>query len=657
MSRRRWNTKATPRNGASQRNDSGLTLIEVIVAMAMARQIPKRRSRTTFAWDSSSRPPRSMYAVRTHGRDRASGFALIEVMVALVLIGVVATAVLAFFTGAMRATSHLQRTQSAYAVAAEAMEKVRSISAVELPGGTSGILMGRAKLDVLARWAAAATIDTAGSTAVWDLTVPLTVTTSVSPAVPLVVPDLVRSGIHYTVTTLIGECYLLADQSCTVPQTGTAVRVFRVTVVVGWKPTSAGACSGAALCVFRMSSLVDPNPESNWNLIPKPVANDDNISAVTGGPLTGYEILANDVIGAVTSNPVNKQTDPAFGTAAVITSGTAMGMLNYTPPPAASGIYSLTYWLRDAAGRTSEPGTVNISVYPKAVNDSASVRVNESVDIDVAANDLGTFGTPRGRDVAIVSGPSVGSASVVNGKIKYLAPTSGTSDSLTSLTYTITDASLPTGLTSTAATVSITLVAPLPPTAVDLAFTFKASATAVPTPLNMFAQTGMTGNDPANKIVVVSGPTGGASPGTLVGTGSPALSYTPAANTIGVYTFTYKVQNVVGVSAIKTVTLTVWGATDDTASLRRSGNKNTRTTTVDLSSNDVLPVAGMTYELVGTPSGTACGTATVVASTGMLTFTAPLNSGECTVPYTVSKTVGSTTLSATANLVVTVTNQ
>jgi len=577
MSRRRWNTKATPRNGASQCNDSGLTL------------------------------------------NRASGFALIEVMVALVLIGVLATAVLSFFTGAMRATSHLQRTQSAYAVAAEAMERVRSVSAVVLPGGTSGILMGRAQSDVLAVWAAAATIDKAGSTAVgdWDPTV----TTSVNAAVPLV-SDVVRSGVHYTVTTLIGECYRLAtgsggDQSCTVPNPGTAVRVFRVTVVVGWKPTSAGACGGAALCLFRMSSLVDPNTESNWNLAAKPVAYDDNISVVTGDPAvsgdphtTGYEILANDVIGSVTSNPVTKLSDPAFGTAAVITSGASMGMLNYTPPLAASGLTSLTYMLRDAAGRTSVPGTVNISVFPKAVNDSTSVPLGGSVDISVATNDLGTFATPR--VVAIVSGPSVGSASVVNGQIRYVAPASGSS---TSLTYTITDTS---GLTSTAATVSITLIAPPAPTAVDLAITVNASAPAVATPLDMFARAGMTGNDPANKIFVgvPVASSGWSNVGSLTGSGTSAIGYTPVINTIGVYTFTYYVQNLVGVnSATKTVTLNVSPvATDDTMSVVKKQQQ-----TVDVSSNDFLPATGMTYAL-GTPSGTGCGTASVAASTGVVSF-------------------------------------
>ena len=57
-------------------------------------------------------------------RGSESGLTLIEVVVALTLLGVVAAAALTFFVRGMQSTSHLQRTQAAVAVASQAMEKV-----------------------------------------------------------------------------------------------------------------------------------------------------------------------------------------------------------------------------------------------------------------------------------------------------------------------------------------------------------------------------------------------------------------------------------------------------------------------------------------------------------------------------------------------------
>lgn len=574
---------------------------------------------------------------RSRRGEREGGFALIEVIVALFLLSMVASAVLALFFRGMQATSHLQRNQSADAVASEAMEKVRSISAVVVPGGTSGILMGRAQADVAAVWVVAATVDIAGSTAAYDPAAP----TGATPAVPLVT-DTVRSGIHYTVTTLIGECYRQAtgsgeDRSCVATNPGTYVRVYRVIVVVTWKPTSWGQCSGAAVCTYRMSSLVDPNPESNWNLTAKPVAYDDEISAVTGDPPTSYEIMANDVIGSVRSNPVTMLSDPALGAAAVVTSGTAMGMLNYTPPPAASGRTSLTYMLRDAAGRTSGPGTVNISVLPKADADFGTVALGESVVIDLTDNIHGTLGA---SPVTLVGGPP--GAVVAGTFLAYAAPMSGTS---ATFSYTVTDTS---GLVSAPATVTVTVVSAASPTAADLAIPIAARGAAAATDLNLLA---LTHNYAGSTIVVVSGPTaatGWSSPGALTGSRSSAVTYSPTVNTVGVYTFTYYVKHPTGaVSTTQTVTLTVWPvATNDVVTGARSSAG-----TVNVGLNDV-PTTGMTFA-AGTPSGAVCNTVSMNSSTGVVSFTMKTVAGTCTVPYTLSKT-GSTTLSGTATLTVNV---
>ena len=98
------------------------------------------------------------------------GFTLVEVVVALFLLGIVAAAGLTFFFRGMQNTSHLQRSQTAVAVANEAMEKVRSVTPriTDTVTSTSGLLIGRTQTAVQAAWATAAASDTAQSNAVWD---------------------------------------------------------------------------------------------------------------------------------------------------------------------------------------------------------------------------------------------------------------------------------------------------------------------------------------------------------------------------------------------------------------------------------------------------------------------------------------------------------
>jgi len=259
------------------------------------------------------------------------------------------------------------------------------------------------------------------------------------------------------------------------------------------------------------------------------------------------------------------------------------------------------------------------------------------VDVDVAANDLGTFASPA---IAIISAPTVGSASVVGGKIRYVAPASGTS---ASLTYTVTDTS---ALTSTAATVTITLTAVRPP-ASDLSISLVANASATAQPLDILTKTG----NPAGYKVFVGVPTkadtGWSAVGTLAGSGSSAITYSPVANGVGVYTFTYYVQDSVGTSsATKTVTLTVSPvATTHTKNVAKNASGTT-----DLASTDI-PNTGMTYALVSSTKSPAneC-TSIAVTSAGSVSYTVANSPGTCTVSYTFQKTAGATTLSAAGTL-------
>ena len=63
---------------------------------------------------------------------------------------------------------------------------------------------------------------------------------------------------------------------------------------------------------------------------------------------------------------------------------------------------------------------------------------------------------------------------------------------------------------------------------------------------NWFTQAGVTGTDPGSTIVVVSGPTRG----TVTGSTTAALTYTPTSDTAGVDTFTYYIQTSTGVKSV-----------------------------------------------------------------------------------------------------------
>lgn len=585
-------------------------------------------------------------------RDVDAGFTVIEVVVALMLLGVVAAAALAFFVRAMQNTSHLQRSQASVAVANQAMEAVRAVNprVVDPVSGTSGLLIGRTQAATDAAWAAAAVADTAQSNKVWDtaaasrpsVVIPVTKTTRVS-------------DMTYKVTTLIGTCYRAknastTDQSCVKTNATGSVQLFRVTIVVTWTASKAGAC-GTGGCEYKVSTLVDPTDDANWNLTAKPVAYDDTISA-TAGDTTAMptDVLVNDVIGAVTANPTTITVPPAFGTATVTTSGSGMGSITFVPGNA-SGETFLKYKLKDAAGRQSNEATIVITVAPKANNDATvSVEAGGTVLLNVLANDYGSGLVP------VVTSSGTGSATVNGSQIEFDAPNTTGS---TSVKYKAMDSS---GLMSNEATINITVTAPVTPKVGNPLPTIALpySATAQAPNLDLLAK---TGNPSTFTIELTSQPSAGSV--TLNPAKTVATFNQPAGLAPGTYTFGYRVANLVGQkSAVGTYTITVAlpVAVDDSSSLtmKRSG---TTTVAVDFSlgAND-SPVgttwgSALKIRLDATSNNTSCGQVSIKnANAGTVTLTAQRGSQQCsfTFRYTIIPSSGSGFTSNTITNTVTV---
>ncbi|WP_370277737.1 retention module-containing protein [Pontibacterium sp.] len=187
----------------------------------------------------------------------------------------------------------------------------------------------------------------------------------------------------------------------------------------------------------------------------KPVAADDNV--ITDEDVAiAIDVLANDTDPENDIDPTTVviQSGPSNGSVAV---DPVTGEVTYTPDLNYNGPDSFTYTVKDATGLESNVATVNITVDPVAdppvaADDSANVKGNSFVDIDVLSNDSDPENDIDPTTVVIQSGPSNGSVSVdpVTGEVRYTPDADYFGPD--SFTYTVKDA---TGLESNVATVTI----------------------------------------------------------------------------------------------------------------------------------------------------------------------------------------------------------
>ncbi|MEP7763982.1 Ig-like domain-containing protein [Sanguibacter sp. 25GB23B1] len=594
-------------------------------------------------------------------RAHDDGFSLIEVVVALFLIGIVAAGALLFFVRGAQNTSHLQRTQAASTVATQGMELARSIDPRPASAAaTSGLLIGRSKADVDAIWAAADPQDTAQTNAAWDLVTPQAGHTN--DALKQVRQTTV-SGMDFDVVTLVGTCYRPAaasagNQSCTATNLGGGVLMYRTTVVVTWDAGTSDQCDSGT-CTYRLSALIDPTADASWNLSTKPVAYDDAATYTAGGAISMIEVLANDVITTVTSNPTTILTAPPYGAAAVITSGTKMGAINYTPPTNYSGPVEFTYKLRDAQGRNSNEAIVSLMILPRATNDTATVAKGAAVTIPVAANDIGTGIVPK---ITAPPNGSYGTATVIGSDIRFVASASAPTGTAT-FTYIVTDA---VAQESTEATVSVSVTAPVLPAA-DVVVDVPATLSPGATRLKIQEAAGVP---TTYKVHVMSGANVSQAPGTtagigqLAGSGTTSVTYRPVANTVGFYTLTFQIEDAAGGrSATKTATIRVTPVANPYELSSQISSNSAQTINVVSGNVPSASASGVTYAVTGVPvcslgwgASVSQNAAVAVGSdttAGAFQFTKPRWSGgdrnaECTFSYTVTMTFGAQTFATPA---------
>ena len=198
------------------------------------------------------------------------GMTLVEVVVAISIMGIVATAAVAFIISSIVSSATHQRGQIAITIANQAMESASAQSSATNPlTGVSYLYQGRYKPSVLNVWTANAEVSGDATTYPgWDPTA----TAASVPSLPLETVY-TRSGTDYKATTLIGNCYqAMSGGDCTVitgfdpavqPVPAGMTQLIRVIVVVSW---TAGKQCEVDGCSYQTTSLIDPHGDLQWNV-------------------------------------------------------------------------------------------------------------------------------------------------------------------------------------------------------------------------------------------------------------------------------------------------------------------------------------------------------------------------------------------------------
>lgn len=206
-----------------------------------------------------------------HGKDQRtrkhdSGFALMEVIIAIAIIGIVAISSITLTVNGIASASMQERRQIAVTIASGAMENISAQTVATLYDG-------RRQADVQAAFTANSTVPgiaaVGGSSptyARWDAGA----SASSIAQVPVTSPAVRLSGTLYSTTTLIGPCYqptsggdcatLSSHPNFTDVVPG-YLSLIRVVVAVRWTAGSSCTTSG---CFYSTTTLIDPNKDLEW---------------------------------------------------------------------------------------------------------------------------------------------------------------------------------------------------------------------------------------------------------------------------------------------------------------------------------------------------------------------------------------------------------
>ncbi len=322
-------------------------------------------------------------------------------------------------------------------------------------------------------------------------------------------------------------------------QTGTVQFAYEVT-------DGQGGRSQAAVSV----QVVEYVPVENH----PPIAGNDSVAILLGTASVDLPVLQNDVDpdGQAISLMVSPiVVPPQHGTVQRLSAT----LLRYVPDSGYGGTDSFQYEIQDTKYAKAR-GTVTIVIHrpPVAVNDSASTFINAPVNINVTANDS----DPDGDAILLISAPVVVAprpgatvTRIDNNTLKYTPPPSQWGPD--TFTYQITDSR---GATATA-TVSVN-IQNKPPAGVNDTASVLSAITGLATSVDIDVIANDT--DPDGHYVKLSNPAA-TSPtaigGTITRLNDTTLRYSPKLHYVGTDTFTYTLEDLLGLKSTAIVTVTV----------------------------------------------------------------------------------------------------
>jgi prepilin-type N-terminal cleavage/methylation domain-containing protein len=245
-------------------------------------------------------PDRALHRRRVPRASGDDGFSLLEVLVALAVIGVVMAATAPFLVRSVALVGQQRSEQVAIEVANDALERARALSPSSLLGGRGLTAvqnqLAAAPAEVRSVMSSTQIDADAGLTSVTDL---LAGENAPLPTVPLAVTI---GGVTYQQSWYVGRCWqtkadstltstVLSDCVGTAPSGAGVVPVpfFRVAVAVTWPHTD---CE-PSLCTYVASTLVSPGDDPVFDLKrPPPTIANPGSQANYVGDTVSFQLVA-----------------------------------------------------------------------------------------------------------------------------------------------------------------------------------------------------------------------------------------------------------------------------------------------------------------------------------------------------------------------------
>jgi hypothetical protein len=367
-----------------------------------------------------------------------------------------------------------------------------------------------------------------------------------------------------------------------------------------------------------------------------PIASPMTLASYANTPLSNV-LTASDAAGDALSFSV---TQPGHG--AVTLSNATTGAFTYTPAAGYTGSDSFTFTATDTVTKLNSGATtvsitlaglpVSSTAAPITGNAAFTSYVNVAVSGSLSASDA----AGNALSYTLVTPPAHGTATVTSSTGAFIyTPATGYTGS-DSFTFTATDSI--SGVVSSAATISLTLIALPPPAPAPPAV----SATSFSTYENAVISGNLTASDAAGNAVTYASPTL-PTHGTLtaLNTTTGAFTYTPSAGYIGPDGFTFSATDGVASPPLTSATATVLITVNALPPPAPVAGALSVTTYENITVSGVLPASdggghAMTYAKVTSP---ADGTLTLTAATGAFSYVPNASFiGSDSMTYTVTDT-------------------